>query len=369
MITPCAVSQELLSLALGHCEPTGRSASLLRGCLRRLDTRRRIRNRVLARGQRGVSPLGAAFGLSMDRDLGDGMHIVGNVLQFFGARSAEFVALGLIFFFSWRKGKTLSPAHRDLLLRGCAFLHRGRGSRVCPIPVTNGDLSLFNVGRPGGWADRAAVGWDILILVFLIVVPNMLRRRVPWGSPGPAVQALLTTWFALFAAAATIGLVGTLHFVEGGQLAKMRPTLVIAATVGAVSLILPLYALLVRACWQHGYGLGFFQPPQWWKDQKMAWNVVWKAIRTKGDAAGSSQPADPDYLGGLLAALMLRHSSQPIPPPMLARIRQVTRLDAATSIGPDEAPAAPLDKLLTELSEKVQLNAPAANADPTGSAA
>ena len=235
--------------------------------------------------------------------------------------------------------------------------------------VTNGDLSLFNVGRPGGWADRAAVGWDILILVFLIVVPNMLRRRVPWGSPGPAVQALLTTWFALFAAAATIGLVGTLHFVEGGQLAKMRPTLVIAATVGAVSLILPLYALLVRACWQHGYGLGFFQPPQWWKDQKMAWNVVWKAIRTKGDAAGSSQPADPDYLGGLLAALMLRHSSQPIPPPMLARIRQVTRLDAATSIGPDEAPAAPLDKLLTELSDKVQLNAPAANADGAGSAA
>jgi hypothetical protein len=66
---------------------------------------------------------------------------------------------------------------------------------------------------------------------------------------------------------------------------------------------------------------------------------------------------------------MLRYSGQPIPLPMLARIRQVTRLDAATSTGPDEPPAAPLDKLLTELSDKVQLNAPAANADPTGSAA
>jgi hypothetical protein len=66
---------------------------------------------------------------------------------------------------------------------------------------------------------------------------------------------------------------------------------------------------------------------------------------------------------------MLRHFGQPIPVPMLARIRQVTRLDAATPIGPDEAPAAPLDKLLTELSDKVQLNAPAANADGAGSAA
>ena len=54
---------------------------------------------------------------------------------------------------------------------------------------------------------------------------------------------------------------------------------------------------------------------------------------------------------------------------MLAKIRQVTRLDAATSVAPDEPPDAPLDKLLTELSDKVQLNAPAANADGVGSAA
>jgi len=221
------------------------------------------------------------------------MNFVGNVLQFFGARSAEFVAIGLIFFFSWRKADTFP-------LRIKIFFLAVLGAFLAAIPVfvlflvTNGDLSLFNVGRPGGWADRAALGCDFLIPVFLIVMPSLLRHRVPWGSPGPAVQALLATWFAMFAAAATIGLVSTLHFVEGGQLAKMRPTLVIAATVGVVSLILPLYALLVRACWQHGYGLGFFQPPQWWRDQKMAWNVVWNAIRAKGAAAGSGQPAHPD---------------------------------------------------------------------------
>ena len=297
------------------------------------------------------------------------MNIFGNILQFFGARGAELVAIGLIFFFSWRKADTFFPRIKIFFFLAVFAAFLAAVPVFVVFLVTNGDLSLFNVGRPGGWADRAAIGCDFLILVFLIVVPSLLRHRVPWDSPGPAVQALLTTWFALFAAAATVGLVCTLHFVKGGQLANMRPTLVIAATVGIVSLILPLYVLLVRACWQHGYWLGFYRPPQWWRDQKMAWNVVWNAIRPKRAAAGSGQPADTDYLGGLLAALMLHYSGQPIPQPMLARIRQVTRLDAATSTGPDEPPAAPLDKLLTELSEKVQLNAPAANADPTGSAA
>jgi hypothetical protein len=294
------------------------------------------------------------------------MNITGNILQFFGARLALIVAITLIIAFSSWKAHTFFQGVK------IAFFLATFGAFLAMIPafvvflVTNGDLSLLNVGRVGGWADRTALGCDFLIPVFLIVVPSLLRRRVPWGSPGPTVQALLTTWFAMLAAVATFGLVSTLHFVKGGQLANMRPTLVIAATVGIVSLMLPLYALLVRACWQHGYWLGFFHPPQWWKDQKTAWNIVWDATRRKRAAAGSDQPPDPDYLGGLLAALMLRHFGQPIPPPMLARIRQVTQLDATTSVGPDEPPAAPLDKLLTELSEKVQLNSPAASAEGVG---
>lgn len=290
------------------------------------------------------------------------MNVIGNIGQFFGARLVPLVAVSLIIGFSWQKADTFFQGVRIAIFLAVFGMFLAAVPVFVVFLVTNGDLTLLNVGRVGGWADRAAIGCDFLIPVFLIVVPSLLRRWVPWGSLGSAVQALLTTWFALFAAAATVGLVSTLHFVEGGQLAKMRPTLVIAATVGIVSLILPLYALLVRACWQHGYWLGFFHPPQWWRDQKTAWNAVWNAIRGKQATAGSDQPADPDYLGGLLAALMLRHSGQPIPLPMLARIRQVTRLDAATSVSPDEPPAAPLDKLLTELSDKVQLNSPAANA-------
>src|SRR5262249_40714475 len=269
------------------------------------------------------------------------MNIIGNILQFSYARLAPLVAIVLIIIFSAWKARNFFQGIK------ISFFLIAFGAFLAAVPVfvvfvvTSGDLGVLNVGRVGGLADRVAIGFDFLIPVFLIVVPSLLRQRVPWGSPGPALQALLTTWFGMFAAAATVGLVGTLHFVEGGQLAKMRPTLVIAATVGIVSLILPLYGLLVRACWQHGYWLGFFQPPQWWKEQKTAWNVVWNAIKPKRAAASSGQPAEPDYLGGLLAALMLHHSGQPIPLPMLARIRQVTRLNAATGIGPDEPPAAP----------------------------
>ena len=142
----------------------------------------------------------------------------------------------------------------------------------------------------------------------------------------------------------------------------MRPTLVIAAVVGVVSLLLPLYSLLVRACWQRGYSLGFLDPPQWWTEQKAAWSVVRNAIRRNRSSASSGQPDYPDYLGSLLAALMLQHFGEPIPLPMLARIRQVTRLDAATDTGPDEPPDVPLGKVLTELHDKVQVNAQAANA-------
>ncbi len=217
------------------------------------------------------------------------MNVFGNIMQFVGARSTELAAIGSIIFFSMRKADSLFRRIKIF------FLLAVFGVLLAAVPVsvvflvTNGDLRLLNVGRVGGWADRGAICCDILIPVFLIVVPSLLRQRVPWGSQVPAVQALLTTWFALFAAAATVGLVSTLHFVEGGQLANMRPTLVMAATVGVVSLILPLYILLVRACWQHGYWLGFYQPPQWWTDQKTAWNVVWNAIRPKRAAADSGQ--------------------------------------------------------------------------------
>lgn len=151
--------------------------------------------------------------------------------------------------------------------------------------VTNGDIGLLNVGLVGGWADRIVVGFDFLIPCFLIVVPSLLRRRLAWDQSRPDVQALLPTWLAIYAAAATVGLVITLHFVKGGQLANMPPTLVMAAIVGIVFLLFPFYSLLARACWQRGYLMAFFGWARWCSEQRAAWNVVWTAIRPHGAEA------------------------------------------------------------------------------------
>ena len=117
-----------------------------------------------------------------------------------------------------------------------------------------------------------------LIPGLLIGLPSLLRRRLTWTDAPPDVQALLPTWLAIFAAAATAGLVSTLHFVKGGQLANMRPTLVIAAITAVVFLVFPFYSLLARACWQRGYRMVFFDPAQWWEEQTYAGAVIWQAI-------------------------------------------------------------------------------------------
>ncbi len=159
------------------------------------------------------------------------------------------------------------------------------GAALAAVPVavvfmaTGGDLRLLSVGQVGGSADHIALVFDFLIPCFLVVLPSLIRPRLPWESARTDVQELVPTWLAILAAAATAGLVITLHFVKGGQLANMRSTLVIAAIVGVVFLVFPLYSLLARACWQRGYLMVFFDWARWGREQREAWNCVWKAIR------------------------------------------------------------------------------------------
>jgi hypothetical protein len=68
---------------------------------------------------------------------------------------------------------------------------------------------------------------------------------------------------------------------------------------------------------------------------------------------------DGDYLGALLAALMLRHrdpEGRHLPRGVLLKLRDATGLDAATGGNRSDYLAAPIDRLLTELREKVQSN-------------
>ncbi len=88
-------------------------------------------------------------------------------------------------------------------------------------------------------------------------------------------------------------------------------------------------------------------------------------IRAKAEATASElldwlarvRLSDHEYLGALLAALMLRHSdpeAERFPWDVLSELRGVTGLDAATKTDRVEYVASPFDKLLAQLGEKVQ---------------
>jgi len=82
------------------------------------------------------------------------MNTIGNIPQLFGARPALIVAISLIITFSIRKAENIRISF--ILVVFGAFLAAVPVSVV--FLVTNGDLSLLNLGRVGGWADRAAIG-------------------------------------------------------------------------------------------------------------------------------------------------------------------------------------------------------------------
>ena len=68
---------------------------------------------------------------------------------------------------------------------------------------------------------------------------------------------------------------------------------------------------------------------------------------------------DGDYLGALLALLLLRHrdpEGEHLPGGVLLGLRDATGLDAATGGDRSDYLAAPIDKLLAELNERVQPN-------------
>jgi hypothetical protein len=94
-------------------------------------------------------------------------------------------------------------------------------------------------------------------------------------------------------------------------------------------------------------------------------------IRTKAEETASElftwlarvRERDGDYLGSLLAALMIRHrepvASPRSPADIFMGLRRRTQLETATDTNPADYVFAPFDKLLADLGSKVRPNAPA----------
>jgi hypothetical protein len=175
--------------------------------------------------------------------------------------------------------------------------------------ISNGAINVLDLRWSNGWADQLALAFDFLIPVFLVVLPQLIRRRMKWsecaaaGEGAPNLQALLPTWLAALAAASTAALISTLHFAKGGQLSHQHPAVVVAGSIGIMLLLMPIYSLLARANWERKL-YEVFNPLRWTREQRAAWTAMWQILlRTHpADPAAAVPPVtEPAPVGAQLA--------------------------------------------------------------------
>lgn len=157
------------------------------------------------------------------------------------------------------------------------------------LMVSAGAVDMLDLRWAHGWADMWALMCDFLIACFLVLLPHVLHKTKE--SRQIAVDdektMALATWLATAAAAATFALIFTLHFIKGGQLTQFNLWLVVGAGIGIVTLLLPFYSGLARACLHYG-----FHPFKWLKAQLPALGmIIWILARPK-PAAAPAAPAD-----------------------------------------------------------------------------
>lgn len=148
-------------------------------------------------------------------------------------------------------------------------------------------INILKIRYVQGWADPVAVLSDIAIPFFLVGFPWLLSGERSWEKDNEKTIQVLSAWLTAFAAAATAVFILALHFLKGGQLAKLNITLVLAACLATVTLVMPAYTPLARACLQRKLNL-----KQWWTDQSKAWRNVWRVIQSWGGP--SRRQADMD---------------------------------------------------------------------------
>ena len=223
------------------------------------------------------------------------MHVLHVLQHFFGSPSVWAAIIAVV-----AAAQKVSDNWRQLIKLLLLVLPTGVLLASVPLLVillaSNGSINVLDLHWSSGWADQLALAFDFLIPCFLVFLPQLIRRRMQWhqcapSDPGlPNLQNLLPTWLAVLASLATAGLIFTLHFARGGQLASQTPAVVIAASIGIVLLLLPFYSLLARASWERKY-TEVFNPVQWVREQRSPWKAMWNLL-TVPPAPPAAPPAE-----------------------------------------------------------------------------
>ena len=117
-------------------------------------------------------------------------------------------------------------------------------------------------GGIGGQVVVSLAGTCLLVIPGLLVIyPQELRRRLPWGHATELSRTLLPAWLAAAAAVITWIYILLSH-LAGGPLASTSVPVLLVAGVGVATLLLPLYQFMARSCWQYG-SEAVFDPVRW----------------------------------------------------------------------------------------------------------
>lgn len=160
--------------------------------------------------------------------------------------------------------------------------------------ASNGSAADFALLEPINWSHWTWAGFleSITIdavFVFLILLPELAHRALPWNVTSELTKGRVTRWLATGAALLTGLLVFMFHFLgqplahggllaQGGLLAHIGLGPLVIGTLFAVALLLPIYRAVIRAFWEQGV-LHLIDLGRWRTD----WKKVLKEVRAGRD--------------------------------------------------------------------------------------
>ncbi len=122
--------------------------------------------------------------------------------------------------------------------------------------VSGGDTAAYNLAEPisivkAGWVGYFQSFAIDMIFVFLVAVPQLAYRIVPWNEASDEFKNHMTRWLGAGAAALT-GIAAALFYINNGPLAQVKPGVLVVAILFAVALLVPIYRVVTIACWRWG---------------------------------------------------------------------------------------------------------------------
>jgi hypothetical protein len=198
--------------------------------------------------------------------------------------------------FLYRARKAITKWAVVLVLFALAFLYLFAPSLA--FMLSNGEGKTFHhtyafITHPSGFFGDAEGVLLLSVPCFLVVVPEILRRKPRWKCAPNDLRKALPGWLAAIAAAATGGYGFLLH-LRGGPLYHPAPGTLSVAILFAVALLVPFYKFVAQGVLERGVSK-FFDPASWWRMQRTMLSEVVKGLFEKASQAADSHDADTEH--------------------------------------------------------------------------